>query len=462
MKLLKYKLLPYLMITCFLVISCESQLEDVLPTNALAPETVTSAADVEKLLVGIYDGVQNGGTLTGVGVGLYYLSFLTEDLSADNLAFRATFFQHGEVDDNTINVENVLVQRYWLGPYVAIGRCNDLLGIIDNLDTSEFSGDRKNGIIGETRFLRALSYFRLVSLFGGVPVLTVNTIEKVPRDSEDVVWSQIEADLDAAIANSPEFSNASFVSKDAARALRARVALIRGDYSLAATLSEEVIATGNQSLVANYADMWIPAGSGTRDASEMILEMANSLTDGTFFGFFLTDGTQPFGNGGRLELPADETLVAAYEPGDTRFAATIDQTFVRPGFSQVIKFSSGLNGDDPYPVTRLAEMYLISAEASAFRDSDPSSGLDRLNEIRVARGLAPILVAPADLESWLDIVLQERRVELAIEGHRWQDLRRTGRAIDVLPNVTSADQLLYPIPQSELDVNDQLVQNPGY
>ena len=461
MKILKFNIFSLFLAGALLMVSCEQQLEEVLPTNALAPETVTTAADVERLLIGIYDGVQNGGTAVGVGVGLYYLSFLTEDLSADNLAFRATFFQHGEIDDNTINVENVLVQRYWLGPYVAAARSNDLLGIIDNLDASEFSGDRKNEIIGEARYLRALSYFRLVSLFGGVPILTVNTIEKVPRDSEDAVWAFIESDLDAAIASASDFTSSFFVSNDAARALRARVALIRGDYALAATLSEEVIASGNWELAPDYAAMWTPASAGGPDNREMILEMTSNLNDGTFFGFFLTDGTQPFGNGGRLELPADETLVAAYEPGDTRFAATIDQTFVRPGFSQVIKFSAGLNGDDPYPVSRIAEMYLISAEAAAFRDSDPSSGLDRLNEVRVIRGLAP-LVAPADLESWLDIVLQERRIELAIEGHRWQDLRRTGRAIDVLPNVTSSDQLLYPIPQSELDVNDQLNQNPGY
>lgn len=461
MKLFKYKLLPLVMIVALMIVSCEDQLNEVLPTNALAPETVTSAADVERLLVGIYDGVQNGGTLVGVGVGLYYLSFLTEDLSADNLAFRATFFQHGEIDDNAINVENVLVQRYWLGPYVAAARANDLLGIIDNIDASEFSGDRKNEIVGEARYLRALSYFRLVSLFGGVPVLSVNTTEKVPRDSEDAVWSFIESDLDAAISQAPDFANQGFVSNDAARALRARVALIRGDYTLAASLSEEVIASGNWSLAPDYAAMWIPSNVGTRDSRETILEMVNTLTDQTFFGFFLTDGTQPFGNGGRLELPADETLVAAYEAGDTRFAATIDQTFVRPGFSQIIKFGAGLNADDPYPVSRIAEMYLISAEASAFRDSDPAAGLDRLNEVRVARGLAAV-AAPADLDSWLDIVLQERRVELAIEGHRWQDLKRTGKAIDMLPNVTSADQLLYPIPQSELDVNDLLVQNPGY
>jgi len=461
MKLFKYKLLPLVMIVVMMIVSCENQLDEVLPTNALAPETVTSAADVERLLIGIYDGVQNGGTLVGVGVGLYYLSFLTEDLSADNLAFRATFFQHGEIDDNAINVQNVLVQRYWLGPYVASARANDLLGIIDNLDASEFAGNRKNEIIGEARYLRALSYFRLVSLFGGVPVLTENTIEKVPRDSEDAVWSLIESDLDAAISSAPDFTNASFVSNDAARALRARVALIRGDYTLAATLAEEVIGSGNYDLAPDYAAMWVPASIGGRDSREMILEMSNNLNDQTFFGFFLTDGTQPFGNGGRLELPADETLVAAYEAGDNRFGATIDQTFVRPGFSQIIKFSAGLNGDDPYPVSRVAEMYLVSAEASAFRDSDPAAGLDRLNEVRVARGLAAI-AAPADLDSWLDIVLQERRVELAIEGHRWQDLKRTGRAIDVLPNVTSADQLLYPIPQSEIDVNDLLLQNPGY
>jgi starch-binding outer membrane protein, SusD/RagB family len=154
----------------------------------------------------------------------------------------------------------------------------------------------------------------------------------------------------------------------------------------------------------------------------------------------------------------DPSLIAAYEPGDVRRDASIAPA--RPGFHQALKYPSGLTGTDPFYINRIAEMYLISAEASAEAANNPAAGIARLNEVRVRRGLSP--VAPASMAAFRDAILQERRVELAFEGVRWTDLKRTGRAINVLPNVTSPNQLLYPVPTTELDVNPNLVQNPGY
>ena len=218
-----------------------------------------------------------------------------------------------------------------------------------------------------------------------------------------------------------------------------------------------MIASGNFSLANDYASIF-NGGAGT---SEIIMQFTNTEIEAqSYHGFFLLDqGTfNPFGTGGRLELPVDESLVAAYEPGDVRKDASIAPA--RPGFYQAIKYPSGLTGNDPFYISRIAEMYLIYAEAAAEAANNPAAGLERLNQLRVKRGLPPI--SPATMEAFRDAIQQERRVELAFEGVRWTDLKRTGRAIEVLPNVTNPDQLLYPIPTTELDVNPNLVQNPGY
>lgn len=433
--------------------SCEDQLREILPRTSIAPEAVSSAQDVERLLIGAYDGNQSGGQ----GASFNYLGYLTEDLSADNLRWRATFFQHGEIDRNAILPENVLVQRYWNYPYVANYRTNEILQIIEGLDAAAFPAGRRDQIIGEAHYLRAYAYYRLVTLFGGVPIAIPNTLEPLPRNTEEEVWNQIIADLNVAIDLAPTFTSREFASKDAARALLSRVHLIRENWTAARDLAEEVITSGRFTLAADYASIF-RGGAGT---SEIIMQLTNTETEAqSFHGFFLLDQDpyNPFGTGGRLELPVDQSLIDAYEPGDVRRAASIAPA--RPGFFQALKYPSGLTGNDPFYINRIAEMYLISAEASAEAANNPAAGIARLNEVRVRRGLSP--VSPASMAAFRDAILQERRVELAFEGVRWTDLKRTGRAIDVLPNVTSPNQLLYPVPTTELDVNPNLVQNPGY
>lgn len=435
------------------VTSCEDKLAEFLPRASIAPSAISSAQDVEKLLLGAYDGLQSGGSLASFN----YLGYLTEDLSADNLKWRATFFQHGEVDANAILPENVLVQRYWIYPYVTIYRTNEILDIINRLDASAFPAGRREQIIGETHYLRAYAYYRLVTLFGGVPVITTNTTDPVPRNTEDETWAQVIEDLNKAIELAPAFTNRAFASKSAARALLARVHLIRKNWTEARNLAEQVIASGNFSLANDYASIF-NGGAGT---SEIIMQFTNTEIEAqSYHGFFLLDqgSFNPFGTGGRLELPVDESLVAAYEPGDVRKDASIAPA--RPGFFQAIKYPSGLTGNDPFYINRIAEMYLISAEAAAEAANNPAAGLERINQLRAKRGLPPI--SPATMEDFRDAIQQERRVELAFEGVRWTDLKRTGRAIEVLPNVTNPNQLLYPIPTTELDVNPNLVQNPGY
>jgi starch-binding outer membrane protein, SusD/RagB family len=394
------------------------------------------------------------------GTSFYYLSYLTEDLSADNLAYRATFFQHGEVNANAILVNNVLVARYYNGPYAAIRRANDLINIVEPLPDTQFNpAARKNEILGAAKYLRAYAYYRLVTLFGGVPITLTASTDNIPRSTEAEVWEQIIEDLTFATTNASSTADRNFVSKNAAKALLSRVYLIRQNWAQAATLAEELIASPSYQLNTNYAGIWTSGNS-----SEVIFQFKNTLNEGAaFHGFFLTDPAGP--TSGRFELPVDPTLVSAYEADDKRRDGSIASAPSFAGQFQVTKFPSGGNGTDPFYISRLAEMYLISAEASAERDNNPASGLARLNEIRAIRGLTTTSLparATTSMDEFRDFIQHERRVELAFEGVRWTDLKRTGKAIDVLPNVTDPNQLLYPIPQAARDINPLLTQNPGY
>jgi hypothetical protein len=128
----------------------------------------------------------------------------------------------------------------------------------------------------------------------------------------------------------------------------------------------------------------------------------------------------------------------------------------------VLKFNDISSGTDPVYVFRLAEMYMIRAEAAALLQLETNGILHDINKIRERAGLDP-----ANITSYAGLLLEiesQRQKEFAFEGHRWFDLVRTGRAMIVLDNVTNINQTLYPIPQAEIIANDNpgMYQNDGY
>ncbi|MFD1187392.1 RagB/SusD family nutrient uptake outer membrane protein [Pontibacter rugosus] len=431
--------------------ACEDKL-NIEPRGSISPDAVTPA-DTEVLLNGVYDGFQGGAT------SYQYLSLLTDDLSSDNLAWRATFSQHGEVDNNAIQANNLLIQYYWQGLYKGIYRANFFLQTVEKLDESTFSNPaRKKEVLAEARFLRAYGYYGLVTRWGGVPILTEPTNEKVARNSEEEVWNFIVEDLKYAVENAGEFKSSFYVSKPAAKALLARVYLIRKNYAEAERLAEEVIANNKFSLSENFESVF-----ASKENSERIFSLNSTTNDQTSLSYFLLHNSLANGqktNGGRFELPADPSLVAAYESGDKRKDVTVQPTvYGGKDYNMVWKYRGGALTGDAWPVARVAEMYLVSAEARA-EQGNLGGALDRINDLRAVRGLSDISASGlGDFELKIE---NERRLELAIEGFRWYDLIRTGRAIEVLPNVTNKNQLKYPIPLAEITVNELLEQNEGY
>ncbi|MFU1857383.1 RagB/SusD family nutrient uptake outer membrane protein [Sphingobacterium sp. NGMCC 1.201703] len=437
-----------------LVASCDSKLE-LLPRDSVAPELV-GGSEGDKLLNGIYDAFQNGN----INSGYAYLSYVTEDLSADNLKYRATFFQHGEIDNNAILVDNVLVSRYFNFPYVAIQRANDLISIVNASSTIDET--TKKRLLGSAYFFRAYGYYRLVTIFGAVPIVANRDIVELPRNSVDEVYSQIISDLKLSIENPAPFDNSNKVSLEAAKALLARVYLIKGEKALAKQYAMEVINSGKFAIESNYANMF----TTPYESREHIFKIANTATEGdNSLDFFLQHPSMP--GGGRAELPVDESLISAYEDGDQRKAASVQEIkspLANPGwYSKKYQDASG-NGAHPYYILRLSEMYLIIAECDL--TTLPSNALTNINIVRKNRGLGNLTSVT------LSDIIKERRVEFAFENLRWMDMKRTPSpsnpsksmaAVFLEAKKRTVNDQLYPIPQSAINTNPKLLpNNPGY
>jgi hypothetical protein len=253
-------------------------------------------------------------------------------------------------------------------------------------------------------------------------------------------------------------------SLDGIRALRARVLLYRaspgptglntGDWAAVEAAATSVLTRPGYSLPP-YADLFSATGGNT---PEDIFRVRFTDQDANSIGYYYT--VKPLG--GRYEVAPTADLRAAYEAGDARRAWSIKND--RPTRFYASKFPTTAGTEHPH-VIRLAELYLISAEARARQGVDLAGAVSDYNQLRTRAGLpAHVLgVNVITQQEVLDAIDHERRIELAFEGDRWPDLVRSNRAVSVMGLLGREGQQLYPIPQSERDVTTPpLEQNPGY
>ncbi|RZK69743.1 MAG: RagB/SusD family nutrient uptake outer membrane protein [Pedobacter sp.] len=454
---MKNKIFTILGVALISFSSCKKSL-DVDPRASLSPETI-GAGDVQKLMNGVYDAVQEGATTYN------YLGFVAGDLSGDNLIYRASFFQHGEIDNNAILTNNVLVARWFNAPYATIQRANDLIEILNT--NASIPEATKKSLLTQCYYVRAFQYYRLVTTFGPVPIVFNRDVVNVPRKSVADVYTQIIDDLNLSIQNGLSFTNARFGSLEAAKALLARVYLIQKNYPEAKRLAEEVISSGKFSLATDFNSIFAgPAFTST----EHIFNIWFTDAEGTNgLSFFLQHPNMP--GSGRAELPVDLSLVAAFEVGDTRKAASVTEIVAPAAFPNWYAFKyrdpSGTGGHPLY-VSRISEMYLTSAEAQFMISNNATDAvaLGRLNEVRTKRGLGALSTIS------LPIIIQERRVEFAFENLRWVDMRRTPSTTNPAKSMAtvfmegkgrSVNDELYPIPSTAIETNSLLLpNNPGY
>jgi starch-binding outer membrane protein, SusD/RagB family len=429
-----------------LVAACESPL-DTNPTAQIdAGTALTSARGIELGLNGAYRSLQSGSLY-----GRQELAF--SDLYTDNLGFTGTFTGDREVSTRAILPTNGEVGGIWSSAYIGINRANYILDAI--ADVGDLTDAKKAQYRGEVLWIRGLSYFLLAKYYGGVPLIehpteTIDESVQVERATLPETYAFIVKDLEEAATLLPAARANGRATKGAANALLARVYLEMGQYAQARDKATLLINDAQYRLVANYETLW----NGSKNTTESIYEVQFTTANSNSVAFWF----YPTPLGGRLGFAPTPALYDAYEAGDTRRASSIatHTTGQRYGF----KFRQVASGNENIPVVRLAEMYLIRAEANARLNAPLATVAADINVIRTRAGLPNLAATVTTQQQLLDAILQERRVELAMEGFRFMDLRRHGKAEALLG--IAANKLLWPVPQYERDANPKLAQNPGY
>jgi hypothetical protein len=421
---------------------------DVEPQNSIPAD----AAFKDK------EGIKKG--ILGAYTPFQYLSYygrnylIFSDLGADNLdqPVDGTSVDYRQIDNNNILPENGGIEGIWGSAYEGINIANNVLSKVPGM--SDMTLEEKNAALAELYFIRALNHFNLLNCFGAIPVKITPTAGTAgvdaPREPVNVVYDQIIDDLlFAELHLNASTSVKVRASKYAATALLARVYLYKGDYALAIDKATAVIDDGGYQLLDGYSDIF------TDGSAESIFEIdftelsRNRIAEYNF----------PKTLNGRREVEPSPGIVNGYEIDDLRYEASLAFAGALP---YAIKYDDLAKGADNVIVLRLAEMYLIRAEAEARLEGNVNDIQDDINEIRSRADLPETTTT-----SYVDLLLeveQERRVEFAFEGHRWFDLVRTGRATTLLPNVTNNNKTRFPIPLSEIQTNKspEMTQNPGY
>jgi starch-binding outer membrane protein, SusD/RagB family len=434
-----------------LVFGC-NEVDDQLPQNALpADDAFTTPQGARAALIGAYDAFQSANYY-----GTRYLLF--PDMQGGNLSWTGTFPSFGQIANRGTLTDNVEVTNMWAQIYNGINRTNQILDKAAKVDDPAFSD--KNNLLGEAAFLRAFNYFNLVRYWGGVPIKLTPTdnvdIEELqqPRDTVTEVYSQILVDLNFAIANMPATQTSrARATVAAARALKARVHLYRSSMGMAdewsEAISEAAQAATGRTLAPVFNDLFL-SRSGF---DEVIWFIESNSVDQNTIAFFLLPST----SGGRNELRPTTALQNAYPAGDAR---AIPSNAV----DHRLKYYRVTTGDDYVIIFRLAEMTLIQAEALVERNTgtDLADAVVLINQIRGRAGIG-VYSGAVTQDALQDEVFLQRRLELALEGHYFFDLVRTGRAATELSNpVWDDNHALLPIPQRERQANPMLRQNDGY
>ena len=430
-----------------LLAACDSPL-DVNPTAQIDASTaLTSARGVELAINGAYRALQTSDLY-----GRQEQAF--SDLYTDNLVFTGTFTGDREVSTRSISSTNTEVGNIWRSAYIGVNRANYILDALPNV--GDLTDAKKQQYRGEMLWVRALMYSLLVKYYGGVPLIDKPTTDVDPnalaveRASLNETYAFIVKDLEEAAGLLPAARANGRATKGAANALLARVYLEMGQNDKARDKATLLINDTQYRLLTNYDGLW----TGAKNTTESIFEVQFTTINSNSVSFWFYPTTL----GGRLGFAPSPGLVAAYETGDTRKASSVNS--LSTGQLYGYKYRQVASGNEDIIVTRLAEMYLIRAEANARLNAAAATVQADINVIRNRAGLANIATTVTTQPGLLDAILQERRVELAMEGFRFADLRRHGKAEAVLGVATT--KLLWPVPQYERDVNPKLAQNPGY
>ncbi len=448
----------------------------------------------------------------------YYSEWFVGDIASDdavkggqNLTDMADAY---DIENFKTVASNTLLLDYYRAQYQGISRCNFALEYIPSLELDETMDEAlRDRYVGEVRFLRAYYYFRLVRMYGGVPLVDfiIDSSEgwKQPRATAEQIYTFIINELEEAERVLVEKSKMTAeelgrATKGAAQAMLMKVHLYCGNYDEAKTWGEKIISSGEYSLNTNYMDNFYLSGE---NGPESVFEIqyaedptsdygeGNGFTRGTFTVILTRSRSTVLcgGNAGWGFNKPTQDLYDEFEDGDPRR----DYTIINPTDAQIetpaqeiylgsrymsrkyamqdvdgsyIALSHATRAPINRKEIRYSDVLLMYAEACIESDVDFNQAKDAINQVRARVGLAPIA------EATREALRHERRVELAMEGHRWFDLCRWGVVGDVMNaykakyiNAEGAEMAdfvkgkheLMPIPSEEVRLGE-LTQNNGY
>ena len=446
-----------------------------------------TAEDMKNALTAAYGGLQYGG--------LYYSSMhVIGDLRSDNTEItNPNAGADLQAVDNFTNLPTTSTSSItWAGHYQAIQNTNI---VIEKIEPVAMDATLKARYTGEAKFLRALMYFNLVRIFGDVPLVTkvINNPQEgytYGRTPSADVYNQIITDLTEAEAVLPhEFTGADIgrATKGAAAALLGKVYLTQRRWDLAVPQLKKVIdnvALNKYQIMPTYAGVFGVANENNRESIFEVQFKRASTGEGSPF----TNQFAPIGSGTAVVSvgnPLGQNIPTAnmnnaYETGDLRKAVSMRTSYVlganTVNHNYVVKYSgtpaANLDSDNNWIVLRYADVLLMYAEAlneQGYVADGPA--FTYLNQIRTRAGLpsktsnnANAALRVANQADFRLAIEQERRIELAFEGHRWFDLIRTDRALAVLgASGMQPHHNVFPIPQTQIDINPgKITQNPNY
>ncbi|MFY7889439.1 MAG: RagB/SusD family nutrient uptake outer membrane protein [Spirosomataceae bacterium] len=407
------------------------------------------------------------------------VSYVNEQMSDNAIMFNISGIQADkwQFKDYSLMTTNTMVYQFWQDYYKAIFNTNIVL---NKIETASLDATYKDDVKAQMMFLRALYYFHLVQIWGDVPLVTTpitgDEAYSVLRSPKAQVYDQIKKDLLFAIDKLPLASTITKLgkaSKGAAQTLLGKVYLTQGDKTAAASVLKEVYASNQYVLLPTYASLWGPTVKNTKESIFEIQYLGGSTSapysryyqtfypNNNFLGFYgsgMNQVTDDLYNEFEATDPRrDQSIALGYNNGNTFIAQKYPIKWTHT--SAVLGGGNPLSNNN-FMVFRYADVLLMLSEATG----DPVY----LNQVRARAGLAKFGETgyPTSLYSSLDLAIEhERRSELAIEFHRWFDLKRTNRAISVLTpkgKAITADKLLLPIPQIVRSQNPNITQNAGY
>jgi hypothetical protein len=513
----------YILITIlsFTAVSCKKSFIDLTPNDSVSPTTFyKTESDFRQAIAAAYAPLQD----------LAVNDYFTSEMRSDNSHYQpypsnrgTANVQRESISDWVDDPTNAYTNAVYFHCYNGISRSNIVIG---RLAPVNLAAAVKSDIDGQAKFLRAWNYFKLVRLFGAVP-LYIKEVTKaeeafLPRSTVDEVYAQIIRDATDAInelAPPAKFPQIGQATKGSATMLLAEVYMTQKKYAEAEVLLNTLPAMG-YGLNANYADAFLTTNKNSKESIFEIqyLQGTDKGTQPSNFiyqflprtkntGIVTTFGTTVIatdnsGTGG-WNTPTQD-LISTYEPNDKRLDASIgiaegayntSDLLVISANKSVVNYTPAAgkvgvpyikkylhphvvanNTNDNWPIYRYSDALLLLAEAQN-EQGKPGLALTNLNTVRVRAGLTGSI--EIDQTKLRAVIMHERRVELAFENHRWHDLVRTGTAITVMTTYgvkaktiysylpanafgINTNRLLFPIPQSEKELNPQLTQNPGY